>query len=247
MIDDFADRILILRNLAGTRDSPLQARVFDAELSTQHVSTTLRQKLASANDACIALRESPPPDRRGMTVEQHGHIRSTRLTVELPTGFWENPKLVDFERDELLDLNNQVLASVEIDPYDDEVRLYGSDGEPIAKITDFDDAQDISFEWYDPLAPAEMGWRGNYIHGIAGLEYITVDPQFPVSARIYVEEDSVVISMSTPADREPVIHRLALDIDQDGHRISHRTEWQVTAAGKMPYTNAPDHKFCSPK
>jgi hypothetical protein len=247
MIDDFADRILILRNLAGTRDSPLKAHVFDAELSRQHVSTTLRQKLASANDACIALKESAPPDRRGMSVEQHGHIRSTRLTVELPTGFLGNPNRVDFERDELLGLNNQVLASVEIDPYDDEVRLYGSDGEPIAKIIDFDDAQDIPFEWYDPLAPYGTGWRGDYIHGIPGFEYITADIQFPVSARIYVEEESVVISMTTPAEHEPAIHRLALDIDQDGHRISHRAEWQVTAAGEIPYLNVPDHKFCSPK
>ncbi len=242
MIQDFADTALILRNKANTRDDPSRAAAFDAELVKHHAMSELRQKLSRSE--CTWIASSAPADRVGVTFGRYGHIRSMTFTVLGEP--WGPSKLADIERIEILDLNGQVLGAVEIIPSVDEVKIYGTESEPVAQIESFDDPADISFEWFDEAHP---NWRGNYINGTPGFEYIdknlglTIQNRGAITSatRVYVEADQVVVSMTTPFGNQMAIHRVALDINQNESRISHRAEWQV--ADEIPYSHAPDNKL----
>ncbi|MBD9524229.1 hypothetical protein IB262_30540 [Ensifer sp. ENS02] len=66
MIDDFADRALILRNRANISDEPSQVHAFNAELAKHGALTELRRKLPEAKGACIALGQNSPADQAGV-------------------------------------------------------------------------------------------------------------------------------------------------------------------------------------
>ncbi|MBD9524230.1 hypothetical protein IB262_30545 [Ensifer sp. ENS02] len=123
------------------------------------------------------------------------------------------------------------------------VKVYGKRNEPVAQIDNFEDADDISFKWFDRLDP---NWRGESVHGIPGVEYIDKDfnstvqdrGELPSVTRVFVEKDNVVVSMTTPFGREMAIHRLAVDVDQKENRIALR---QVPNA--IPYSYTPDNRL----
>lgn len=209
MIDDFADRSLILRNLAIV-DEPSKTRAFNEELSKHRAYGASDREIYTKNRG-----ESAPLEHTGTIVETYGHIRSTRMTVELSS--WGAPEFVDFQRIELLDLNGHATVTLDISADAEEVTVYGEDKDcVIARVSDYDDPIDRSFEVELSSLPTSLSVKKDEIDYSSG-KY----DSFRQEARIVFGPTSVVnVTLTTPMDSGSITYVLDVDVQKDG-RLKH--------------------------